>query len=151
VRKSLPFARLLVVGARVLPKEPGVEGIERIRDRRKLMEIYGRASAFVLPAVYDPMPHAAMEAMSLGVPVVVSTECGTAELIENGVNGFVFPSGQSGVLAEILVELLRDPKMVVSVGQGGAQAVRSRLTWERVADRIIEAVDEVVEEEKAKR
>ena len=34
---------------------------------------YGAADAFVLPTLYDPCPHAALEAMASGLPVVTST------------------------------------------------------------------------------
>ena len=42
---------------------------------------YGAADAFVLPALYDSFPDAAMEAMACGLPVVTSTRSGAAELV----------------------------------------------------------------------
>jgi UDP-glucose:(heptosyl)LPS alpha-1,3-glucosyltransferase len=50
---------------------------------------YGAADAFVLATLYDPFPNAALEAMACGLPVVTTRQCGTAEIIEEGVSGFV--------------------------------------------------------------
>ncbi|GAB4168758.1 MAG: glycosyltransferase family 4 protein [Rhodocyclaceae bacterium] len=50
---------------------------------------YGAADAFVLPALYDPQPNAALEALSCGLPLLTSSKCGAAELVERGANGEV--------------------------------------------------------------
>ena len=50
---------------------------------------YGAADALVLATLYDPFPNAALEAMACGLPVVTTRQCGTAEIIDEGVNGFV--------------------------------------------------------------
>lgn len=50
---------------------------------------YGMADLFVLPTLYDPFPNAALEALASGLPVVTSSQCGTAEIIRDGWNGFV--------------------------------------------------------------
>lgn len=39
------------------------------------------SDAMVLPALYDPFPNAALEALACGVPVVTSTACGVGELL----------------------------------------------------------------------
>lgn len=50
---------------------------------------YAAADVFGLPTLYDPLPNAALEAMACGLPAVVSTKCGAAELIVEGENGSV--------------------------------------------------------------
>lgn len=50
---------------------------------------YGCADVFVLPTLYDPFPNAALEAMACGVPIVVSSQCGAAEIVRDGWNGFI--------------------------------------------------------------
>jgi UDP-glucose:(heptosyl)LPS alpha-1,3-glucosyltransferase len=70
---------------------------------------YAAADVFVLPTLYDPLPNAALEAMACGLPAVVSTKCGAAELIENGRQGYVrdaldvsgIADGMQGCLANL--------------------------------------------------
>ena len=63
---------------------------------------YGAADCFVLPTLYDPFPNAALEAMASGLPVITTTQCGTAEFIENGVCGAVYEAGDGAALAAAL-------------------------------------------------
>ena len=63
---------------------------------------YGAADVFCLPSLYDPFPNAALEAMASGLPVVVSTKCGAAELIEPGSTGFVCDALDVTALAEAM-------------------------------------------------
>ncbi len=66
---------------------------------------YGAADSFVLPSLYDPFPNAALEAMACGLPVVTTPQCGTAELIDEGVNGFVVDALAVDALADRLARL----------------------------------------------
>lgn len=50
---------------------------------------YGMADAFILPTLYDPFPNVCVEALSSGLPVFTSFQCGAAELLINGENGWV--------------------------------------------------------------
>jgi UDP-glucose:(heptosyl)LPS alpha-1,3-glucosyltransferase len=66
---------------------------------------YGSADAFVLATLYDPFPNAALEAMACGLPVVTTPQCGTAEIIDEGVSGFIVDALAVDKLAQRLVRL----------------------------------------------
>jgi UDP-glucose:(heptosyl)LPS alpha-1,3-glucosyltransferase len=66
---------------------------------------YGAADVFVLPTLYDPCPHAALEAMACGLPVVTSTKCGAAELVLEHDAGLVCPAGDVDALARHMMTL----------------------------------------------
>lgn len=53
---------------------------------------YGAADVFALPALYDPQPNAALEALSCGLPLLTSSKCGAAELVTPGINGEIMDS-----------------------------------------------------------
>lgn len=96
-RMTRDDAHLLVVGRdrhedrmRRLADDLGIGGRVRFLGGQKdVRPFYGAADVFALPTLYDPMPNAALEAFACGLPVVTSTTCGAAELIEPGVSGFV--------------------------------------------------------------
>jgi UDP-glucose:(heptosyl)LPS alpha-1,3-glucosyltransferase len=50
---------------------------------------YGAADVFALPTAYDPFPNAVLEAMASGLPAVTTRNCGAAELVQDGKNGYV--------------------------------------------------------------
>ena len=66
---------------------------------------YGAADAFALPTLYDPFPNAALEAMACGLPVITTPQSGAAELIEEGVNGYVVGALEVDALADRLARL----------------------------------------------
>lgn len=70
--------------------------------------LYAAADAFVLPTLYDPMPNAALEAFACGLPVLTTPACGAAELITEGVNGYVCDALDVDGLAQAMT-LLVDP------------------------------------------
>lgn len=51
------------------------------------------ADVLVLPSRWDGWGMVVNEALSVGVPVIVSDRCGAADLIQHGINGFIFRSG----------------------------------------------------------
>ncbi len=63
---------------------------------------YGAADLLVLPTLYDPFPNVALEALACGLPVITSPKCGAAELIREGVNGYVRDALDIKGLAEVM-------------------------------------------------
>jgi UDP-glucose:(heptosyl)LPS alpha-1,3-glucosyltransferase len=49
----------------------------------------GAADFFVLPTLYDPFPNAIIEALACGLPVITTKQCGAAEVIEEGIHGYI--------------------------------------------------------------
>lgn len=94
---ALPAAHLVVVGKD--KKEAGMRAIcgelglgERVHfagPQDDVRSWYGLADCFALPTLYDPFPNAALEAMACALPVITSSACGAAELIESGRNGYI--------------------------------------------------------------
>ena len=66
---------------------------------------FGAADLFCLPTLYDPMPNAAIEALACGLPVVTTSTCGAAELIQPGNNGLVCDAGDPDALAGCLDQM----------------------------------------------
>ena len=54
-----------------------------------IKQVYGSADALILPTLYDPFPNVCVEALACGLPLLTSTQCGAAEWIEEGKNGWV--------------------------------------------------------------
>ena len=106
--------RLTVMGNFLSPRlrKYVTERVQR-DDRITLLE-YGNpldvlqgAHVFVHPSFEDGFGYAPMEALAVGVPVIVTDHTGMAEHVEEGVNGSVIPAGDVEVLAERLGEYSR--------------------------------------------
>ena len=60
-------------------------------------KFYAAADVLALPTFYDPCSLTTLEAMASGLPVITSTCNGAAELVENGVHGFVLDDPENHV------------------------------------------------------
>ncbi|MEY4592350.1 MAG: hypothetical protein RIR18_1245 [Pseudomonadota bacterium] len=138
-----PDARLVVVGAdrklnamRALAQKLNIT--KRVIFTGPLKDVrpwYGAADAFVLPTLYDPCPNAALEALSAGLPSLVSNSCGAAEFIQAGGNGYVCDAldvKQMATQLDALCELSKQGKAKVS-----ARAAVSHLTLPAMASELL--------------
>ena len=81
---------------------------------------YGMADCFVLPTLYDPFPNAALEAMACALPLITSAQCGAAELVESGVEGYVCRDPLD------VVELARCLRLAAAPGQAERMGAAAR-------------------------
>ncbi len=102
--------RLAVVGRdRELPRfvaaarEAGLAGrVAFVGGVEDVRPYYAAADALVLPTHYDPFPNVVPEALAMGVPAIVSDQCGAAEVIAEGVSGYIRHAGDVQGLAQAL-------------------------------------------------
>ena len=106
-------ARLLVAGtdrrmARYQAQVAALGLQERVAFLGGVDDVRGllwAADAMLAPALYDPYPNAALEGLACGLPLVASRDCGVAELIDPGFNGFVHDALDVEAFAGSLVEV----------------------------------------------
>jgi UDP-glucose:(heptosyl)LPS alpha-1,3-glucosyltransferase len=56
------------------------------------LRFYAAADIFAFPTIYDPFSTSVLEALATGVPVITTAQCGTAEIIRHGKEGFILSS-----------------------------------------------------------
>lgn len=94
------------------------------RNQTELPPIIASSDCFVLPSSFDPRGTVTNEAMACGVPVVVSHRVGVwgaGDLVEHGVTGFVYETGDHEALAAILDRLEQDEDLRLRVGAAGRE------------------------------
>lgn len=110
------------------------------------------ADIFVLPSRYEGMPNSLLEAMSCGLPVVVSDASpGPLEVVEHEKSGLVVPCDDVEALATAMARLANSPDLRRVLGSAGAAAVqpftpsRALATWTELTE--ISRSDDVSERE----
>jgi glycosyltransferase involved in cell wall biosynthesis len=105
------------------------------------------AAVFVLPSYSEGFSRALLEAMAVGKAVVCTPVGAHAEVIQEGVNGFLVTPGDERALAQRVVQLLTDSSLRERIGAINAHYVRERFSAESVAGRFVEYVNELSCEE----
>src|SRR6266576_557981 len=96
------------------------------KNQTELPPYFALADVFVLPSAYEPWGLVLNEAMCFGLPVIASDGVGAgADLIEHGVNGFIYPAGQADLLAQCLRQVLSDPAQRARMGQASRRKIES--------------------------
>jgi glycosyltransferase involved in cell wall biosynthesis len=97
------------------------------------------ADVFALFSTYEGLPHTVLEAMQVGVPVVVSDAGGNTEVVTAGETGWVVKAGDVKALQAALSEALRDRNMAQRFTQA-ATAGLERFSWARLVEGYVAAL-----------
>ncbi len=96
-----------------------------LKNTREITEYYAFASCFVLPSSREPWGLVVNEAMSAGLPVLVSDRCGCAEdLVGHGRNGFLFDPSRPEQLGAYMLSLSSlDPAALDEMGRQSRETI----------------------------
>lgn len=133
LREHHPDVRLTLVGGG--PELAGLEARASDLGVSDLVEFVGyksqsevaaylsQSDVFVLPSFAEGLPVVLMEALASRVPVVTTRIAGVAELVEDGVSGYLVPPGDIDSLAARISALLEDPALRRRMGEAGRTRV----------------------------
>jgi glycosyltransferase involved in cell wall biosynthesis len=137
-------ARLLVAGDGPLREElerhaasKGVESVVRftgsVADVRPMLAAF---DVFVLPSLYiETFSNAALEAMAMQKPMILSRVGGAAEMINDGIEGFLIdPQDVSERLPTLLQQLATDPTLRLTMAARARQRVERDFSFHSMVE-----------------
>jgi glycosyltransferase involved in cell wall biosynthesis len=80
-------------------------------------KVFGKCSVLVLPSVEDGFGLVVLEAMACGLPIIITSHCGAADIVEEGINGFVIPPRNIETIIEKLNFLAKNPFVCKEMGK----------------------------------
>jgi len=102
--------------------------------KTELYKYYCNSSVLVLPSFADAFPLVVAEAMACGLPVIISQNTGTTDVVSDGAEGFIVPIGAPAAIAECLNRLHADSQLRAEMGRAAQQRAR-KMTWESYGER----------------
>lgn len=82
----------------------------------KKTDLLNIADAFILPSYTEGLPISILEAMSYGLPILSTPVGGIPEIVENGVNGFLFHPGDKNDIFQAILQLLSNKNLAKQMG-----------------------------------
>jgi len=102
-------------------------------EGRTKWSIFREADIFVLPSYHENFGVAAVEAMSVGIPVVISDQVGIHEEVSKAGAGLVV-SQNSEELTQAIAKLLDSAVLRERMGMEARQLVERKFSWEQGAE-----------------
>jgi glycosyltransferase involved in cell wall biosynthesis len=91
--------------------------------RDEVLELFAAADASVLPSAWENLPHAVLESLAVGTPVLATAVGGVPEIVEDGVNGLLVPAGDREAFAEAVARFAADSSLRERLRAGAAASV----------------------------
>ncbi len=108
------------------------------KDKNDLPRYYRDADVFLFPSRKEGMPNVVLEAMSFGLPVIMTPCQGSEELIDG--NGFVCEASDFG---DKIIELVCNDDLRRDCSEKSRIMVRERFSWERTSEKYLELFETV--------
>jgi L-malate glycosyltransferase len=116
-----------------LTQELGLSDTVLFLGRRKdVPDILACCDLFVLPSWAEGLPNSVLEAMAAGLPVVATRVGGTAEIIEDGVDGLLVAPKEPHALAQAILRILKDREFAKRMAHSARERARAQFGFDRL-------------------
>jgi sugar transferase (PEP-CTERM/EpsH1 system associated) len=113
-------------------------------DRKDVASLLQTMDIFVLPSLGEGISNTVLEAMASGLPVIATSVGGNVELVEEGFNGRLIPSGNIQALADAMAKLITDSTERARQGANARLRVCQRFDWNRTVNDYLSVYDELL-------
>jgi glycosyltransferase involved in cell wall biosynthesis len=101
---------------------------------------------FVLPSYSEGCPMVILEAMAVGLPVIVTPVGALPEIIQDGENGFFVKIGDHLDLKEKILYLANNPILRKKMGNNNRRLIESRFSTEKIIPQFSDFFHEIISE-----
>jgi glycosyltransferase involved in cell wall biosynthesis len=131
---------LVVLGSLAAPlsfyKEQANFIYEQTRSHDQVLELMHSCDVFCLPSIVEGRALVMQEAMSQGLPIIITPNTGGEDLVIEGETGFLVPIRSPKSIANKLNWFLENRHLISKMGRN-AQEHAAKYTWEKYAETII--------------
>ena len=100
-------------------------------------ERMAKASIYVLPSVDEPFSMSVLEAMAVGLPVVITESCGLAETVRANGCGIVVDHSQAS-LTDAVRQLIEDPEARRRMGEAGRKTAQEHFSMAAIGRTLLD-------------
>ena len=108
-----PSEKILKLRIKNLKLEDKVRLVGRL-DQTSVGDYYQAADIFVLNSAYEGLSHTLLEALSFGLPAVVSNVGGNPEVVKNEINGFLVEYNDQQQILEAVKKIAQNQELAKS-------------------------------------
>jgi spore coat protein SA len=161
VMKSHPNTALMIIGSKWYGGNEPNEYIDLLKKSSKELKgpviFTGFLSPYEIPKYYsigdifvnlsqwrEPLARVHYEAMAAGLPIITTNRGGNAEVMKEGVNGFILNDYENPrVLEKYIVHLLDNKELALKLGVNGRKLAEEKYNFNRLANDLLKLFDSV--------
>lgn len=114
---------------------------EPARPHQQVLELMRSCDVFCLPSIVEGRALVMQEAMSQGLPIIITENTGGADLVQEGCTGFLVPIRSPEAIAERISWFLANRSAIPSMGNLAIQHA-ANYTWENYGSTIVKQISE---------
>ncbi len=148
---EFPNVKLVIIGngselqqLKLQSEQLGIKGdiifLGTCEDIRPLVSIF---DLFVLASLNEGMGRVLLEAQALGVPVVATNVGGIPEVVKDGSTGILVAAGDSALLAQAIIRMLRDKGLRQVMGKQAKSWVDEKFSVDTMVAKIASLYDQL--------
>lgn len=103
---------------------------------------------FLFPTMGEGFGLVLLEAMAAGMPIITTSNCAGPDIVEEGIDGFIIPVGNSDAIVEKLKYLQINPHILDNMGMHAVEKARS-FTWDKYEEGIVQSVKDMANRNKS--
>jgi glycosyltransferase involved in cell wall biosynthesis len=112
----------------------------------RLQDYYRAADLFILPSQNEGLPNVVLEAMSCGLPCIVTRISGTDDLINHGDSGMLFAVNDQQSFIDGITPLISSQERRKKMGDLATTKIRTRFSSEISAERYLKLYQSMLQE-----
>jgi len=143
-----PNIELVVLGSLLAPMEFYKNAFpnftyEPVRSHPEILKLMRTCDVLCLPSIVEGRALVMQEAMSQGLPIIITPNTGGADLIIEGETGFLIPIRNASMIAEKINWFLENRNQLEHMGEN-AKKHTSNYTWENYAKTIVDELKQTL-------
>lgn len=145
-----PKKEFVIVGAK-----SGITGLEKMQIPKEVVftgtlkgeelhEQYRKADVFILPSLEEGLALVQLEALSFGVPLLITTNTGGDDIIDNGVHGFIVPPADHHALRDRLQEMTDNKHLLAEMSEQALHVTDNYGSWDLAVKRLADLLNPIL-------
>ena len=111
----------------------------------KMKKIYESADVFVLPSFAEGMAQVGIEAMACGLPIICSYNSGVADIVNEGIDGFIIEAGNTQCIVDRIQWFLDHKDKIEEMGKH-AHNNAMNYSWQQYEKNVNAAIKSIVKD-----
>ncbi|MBM6545751.1 glycosyltransferase [Janibacter sp. YIM B02568] len=113
-------------------------------QRDDVKQILQVSDAFLFATLHENLSNALLEAMSVGLPTVVTDVGGNPEVVVDGETGFLVEPGSAPSMVDRLTKLKENPRLAERLGENGRARVGSAFSQDHLYGELSRIYDDMM-------